>query len=211
MSSIRLNDIWRGVNKEIGFYTVETFKNIPAAPGIYAWFYPLRIVTEDLYEFMNDVNIVLNYDCETKEKPWREFSVNFSWDTFSQRVDFHTKKADLSSFENIWHETVKKENDFDELRKIMMRASLFLPPLYVGKTTNLRSRCQQHINGTSGDNNFHKRFEEYAFLNNFTAKKVSDLLFVAIKTKEEDQQSTRTEELVESILKYLSKPKYSKI
>ena len=211
MSSIRLNDLWRSVNNEIGFYTSETFKNIPSIPGVYAWFYPLRIVTKDLYKFIHEVDVVLNYDCDTKGIPRKGTSINFSWDTIFQTVEIQTKTIDLSSFERIWNELVSEENEFDELRKVVMRASIFLPPLYVGKTNNLNNRCQQHINGTADDNNFHKRFEDYASLNNSTAKKISDLLFVAIKTRVENQHNIKNEGLIEAILKYFTKPKYSKL
>lgn len=210
---MRLNDIWRKVNAEIGFYTSETFANIPAAPGVYAWFYPLRIVTKDLNAFMNEINLVLNYDCESQGRPYRENSLNFIWEKIYTKTEIQFKDFDFSSFKNIWEDLVNNpdERDFNELRKIFMRASVFLPPLYVGKTTNLRKRCQQHIIGTNGDNNFNKRFQSYASLNNFTSKSVSELIFVSIKTKEEQEQSSRTEELVEFVLKHLSKPKYSKI
>jgi len=211
MSSLRLNDIWRSVNEEIGFFTTETFKNISPSPGVYAWFYPLRIVTKNLDEFINQVDVVLNYDCETKGIPKKNNFINFSWDSLHQQIEIKTKIIDLTAFKKVWDDIIKKENEFDELRKVIMRSSIFLPPLYVGKTNNLYKRCQEHINGNLKDNNFHNRFEKYATDNNFAAKKVSDLLFVTIKTSKNNQQKINTESLVEAILKYLSKPKYSKI
>jgi len=211
MSTIRLNDVWRRFNEEIGFYTNESFKNVPFSPGVYAWFYPLRVVTTDLYEFLREVDIILNYDSEIKGKPKKENFIKFSWDTFHQQVELRTKTINLSSFEDIWNAAIQNENEFDELRKVIMRASVFLSPLYVGKTNNLNYRCHQHIFGTADDNNFHKRFMEYATLNEVKTDKISDLLFVAIKTREEKKQLNKTEELVESILKYLAKPKYSQL
>ena len=39
-----LNDIWRNVTAEIGFYTNDTFESVPSSPGIYAWlaYYHIR-------------------------------------------------------------------------------------------------------------------------------------------------------------------------
>jgi len=210
MSSVKLNDIWRSVNNEIGFYTSETFKDVPNTPGVYAWFYPLRILTKDIYEFINEVNAILDYD------GIREAEIDFKWEIITQNLEIKSKKINLTPFEGIWSEIITNGDDteFNELRKIIMRASILLPPLYIGKTRNLNIRCQQHVNTAGGKNNFRARFEKYAdeaYSNKKISKKieVNDLLFVAIKTKEEDQLSTRTEELVESILKHLSKPKYS--
>ena len=212
MNYIRLNDVWRDVNKEIGFYTTETFDEVPSSPGVYAWFYPLRITSENLNDFIEEVQLVLNYDCRKQGKPWRESTIDIGWDDLFQRIEFKVKKDIINSeLTSIWSDTFQNKAEFDELRKVVMRASIFLPPLYVGKTINLKTRCFQHINGRSDDNNFHTRFEKYATLNNTNARRVSDLLFVSIQTKEESSQSTRTEELVELILKHLSKPKYSEI
>lgn len=212
MNSIRLNDVWRNVNKEIGFYTNETFEAVPSSPGVYAWFYPLRITSENLNDFIEEVQLVLNYDCRKQGKLWRETTIDIGWDELFQRIEFKVKKDIFNSeLTKIWSDTYQNRAEFDELRKVIMRASIFLPPLYVGKTKNLKTRCFQHINGRNDDNNFHTRFEKYAIKNNTNNRRVSDLLFVSIQTKDESAQSTRTEELVELILKHLSKPKYSEI
>ena len=124
-------------------------------------------------------------------------------------IEIQSKKVDLSSFQHTWDEFSKDQKKFDDLRKIIMRASILLSPLYVGKASNLKIRCYQHINGNGSDNSFHKRFEDYANKVNSKSKKVSDLLFVAIKTEETQGESQESEKLVEGILKNLVKPKYS--
>jgi hypothetical protein len=210
MSTVRLNDVWRTVGDEIGFFTNETFAKVPATPGVYAWFYPLRIVTNDLSSFMNEVDLVLNYDCDTRGVPIRDHPMSFGWQYLQMTGELKTKPIDLTTFQSIWDDALKIESSFNELRKIIMRSSIFLPPLYVGKTNNLRNRCKQHINGTGG-NNFNSRFEEYAKKTNSTAKRVSDLLFVSIKISNEEDILSRYEELVEAMLKYLAKPRYSKL
>jgi hypothetical protein len=209
MSDLRLNDVWRRVNQEILFFTADTFNDVPAVAGIYAWFYPLRIVTNNIDEFIEEVQIILNYDCETKGAPSRESKSDINWETFIQKIEIQSKKVDLSSFQHTWDEFSKDQKKFDDLRKIIMRASILLSPLYVGKASNLKIRCYQHINGNGSDNSFHKRFEDYANKVNSKSKKVSDLLFVAIKTEETQGESQESEKLVEGILKNLVKPKYS--
>lgn len=209
MSELRLNDVWRSVNKEVLFFTADTFKDVPAVAGIYAWFYPLRILTNNIDEFIEEVQLILNYDSETKGAPFRESKSEINWETFIQKIEIHSKKADLSNFQHTWDEFTSDQKKFDELRKIIMKASILLSPLYVGKASNLKARCDQHINSTGKDNTFHKRFEEYANKVNSKSKRVSDLLFVAIKTEESKGESEESEKLIEGILKTLVKPKYS--
>jgi hypothetical protein len=209
---MRLNDIWRKVNKEIGFYTKETFHKVPSSAGVYAWFYPLRIVSDDPYEFIREVNTILNYDSKLRDKPEQRQAIDFVWRRVNLNIDMNYKKPNLGDLIEVWKNAYQNTDKFDQLRSIIMKASIFISPLYVGKTTNLNVRCHQHINGTYRANNFHRRYTEFALRNNVFAKKVSDLLFVCIKIYEEspnDSESDNIEGLVEEILKYLSKPAYS--
>lgn len=212
MNTVRLNDVWRNVNSEIGFHTIETFKKIPSCPGVYAWFYPLRILDYNLENFIKEVNLVLNYDCETKGPPTRNHNFYLGWEIIKSTIEIHPKNVDVSHFKDIWDELISTEESFNLFRKIVMKASIFLPPLYVGKTTDLNYRCQQHINGKSKEDNiFHTRFTEYAEKLDLKANKISDLLFVYIKTNDDKEKSKRSEELVEAIIKLMAKPQYSKI
>ncbi len=93
-----------------------------------------------------------------------------------------------------------------------MRASILMPPLYVGKTKNLNVRCNQHINGRSSSQ-FHDRFENYAASIHATCNKVSDLLFVCVKTVDDERKVSAAEQpledLIEEIMKRIGKPPYS--
>lgn len=211
MNELNLNNIWRKVNSEISFYTSETFDNIPRQAGVYAWFYPLRIVTKDLNQFMDEVSIALNYDSYSNGAPVRELKYEINWESFSHRIEIVPGIPKVESFKHIWDYYSADDDRFNELRKIIMRSSIFLPPLYVGKAQDLNVRCFQHINNNQKNNSFHTRFEEYARIKNLRVKKVSDLLFVALRTEEDNTISEQAEDLVEAILKYLAKPKYSKI
>jgi hypothetical protein len=92
---MRLNDIWRRVDKEIGFYTKETFHKVPSSTGVYAWFYPLRIVTNDPYEFLREVNTILNYDSKLRGKPKGMHAIDFVWRRVSLNIDMSYKKPKL--------------------------------------------------------------------------------------------------------------------
>jgi hypothetical protein len=211
MNELNLNNIWRKVSSEISFYTSETFDNVPHQPGVYAWFYPLRINTKDLNQFVNEVSVALNYDSYSKGAPIREFQLEINWESFAHKIEVVPGNPKLDSFKHIWDSIIEDNDRFNELRKIIMRSSIFLPPLYVGKAKDLNIRCFQHINNNQKGNSFHTRFEDYAREKNLKVKKVSDLLFVALRTEEDSSLSDQAEDLVEAILKYLAKPKYSKI
>lgn len=210
---MRLNDIWRNVNQEIGFYVRGTFDKVPRLPGIYAWFYPLRVTTKDPFAFINEVNTILNYDAFVEDKPYINTSNELSWERFLINFKREYKEPNLDNFMNIWNTAINSESTYNHLRRIIMKASIFMPPLYVGKTVNLFNRCSQHRNGNDINNNFSKRYSDFTNKHNLKNNKVSDLLFVTISTKEElefDDYIEDTESLVEEILKHLSKPAYSK-
>jgi len=208
---MRLNDVWLNVNKEIGFYTKETFETIPDGPGVYAWFYPLRIITKDPYQFIQEVNLILNYDSSVNGKPSKKKLVEFKWETIDLDLGINFKEPNLGNFLGIWQKAAESEAKFDQLRRIIMKASILMPPLYVGKTVQLRRRCLEHVNGNS---DFNKRYSSFAGKNKIKFDRVEDLLFVCIKTIEETKGESQTdiedlEDLVEAIMKNLSKPIYS--
>jgi len=209
-----LNDVWLNVNKEIGFYTKETFEKIPDGPGVYAWFYPLRIITKDPYQFIREVNLILNYDSHINGKPSNKGLLEFKWETIDFNLEINFKEPNLESFLEIWQNATESEASFDQLRRIIMKASIFMPPLYVGKTIRLRKRSLEHITGNDGKNNFNSRYNDFARKNKIQFDKVKDLLFVCIRTKEETKGESQAdiedlESLVEAIMKNLSKPIYS--
>jgi hypothetical protein len=209
-----LNDIWLNVNKEIGFYTKETFDKIPDVPGVYAWFYPLRVLTEDPYKFIQEVNLILNYDSSVNGKPSKKALVEFQWETIDIDLGINSKKPNLGDCLKIWQKAVESKVKFDQLRRTIMKASIFMPPLYVGKTVHLRKRCLEHIKGKDGANDFNKRYCNFARMNEINSDKVEDLLFVCIGTREETIDESLAglkdlEKLVEAIMMNLSKPIYS--
>ncbi len=206
---MKLNDIWRNISLEIGFFTKETFESVPSSPGVYAWFYPLRITTKDPKEFIQQVNLIFNYDSINAGKPIIKSDIIRNWRKFTQLLEVDYTNGNILSFIKDWEKFTKVNESFDKLRTIIMKATIFMPPLYVGKASNLYNRCRQHLSG-SLKNDFHKRYTGYAERLNIKASSVSDLLFVCIKTNEiPSENEERLELLIEDILKTLSKPIYS--
>ena len=211
---MRLNDVWRNVNKEIGFYTKETFDSIPPSAGVYAWFYPLRVTTTDPLAFLEEVNTILNYDAQKRDQPSRSENINFAWNYITLKLCLKYKIPKFDSFIEIWNKVIQNEDRFDYLRQVIMKASIFMSPLYVGKASNLQRRCKEHINGNDKSNNFNCRYTTFAKQNGIRANKISDLLFTCIKIDDvliegEGGASENLESLVEEFLKYLAKPIYS--
>ena len=210
----KLRSFWRKLNgkfsnHELGFYTYETFKNIPSIPGFYAWFYPLQIHSKDLDEFIRTIKVVLDYDATSKGIPSSKGTVNFNWDILSFEATIISRPQNLESFRHIWDDYSSTDEKLQMLNETLHKASFILPPLYVGKATDLYERCQQHIKGGGDSNDFHLRYESYARENKIPLKTVSDLLFVCIKSGETREQSVESEKLFEAIIKLLAKPKYS--
>jgi len=210
-----LNDIWRNVTEELGFYTKDTFDYVPSVPGIYAWFYPLIITSrEDPIKFIQEVNTILNYDSLTRDLPIQNARLEFAWKNIHLNIMLNYKDPTMGKFLEIWDMASSDEEYFDLLRRSVLKASIFMPPLYVGKAKSLYRRCQQHLLGRDDENNFHRRFTTFARKNSVVFDKVSDLIFVCIRTEKEEKSTNDKnvddiEGLVEEVIKYLAKPLYS--
>ena len=198
-------------DSRLGFYTKETKERVPEQPGCYAWFLPLWFYRSDLNELMQVVGGVLNYD----KKLEREANARFTWESVKLRV---RRVAEIQATETIrstWERVCADAQAKRELQQTMLEASLLMPPLYVGKTKNLRQRYLQHTEGNSYErNDFHTRFTECASDLDLTIS-VSDLLFVCIKTEQDSAQvplgvaEDDLEKLVEHILMQFCRPPFS--
>jgi hypothetical protein len=57
-----LSDVWRDISKYIKIYNSKDFENVPESPGVYAWFYPLTIATDNIEDLGIELSAILNYD-----------------------------------------------------------------------------------------------------------------------------------------------------
>jgi len=214
---MRVSDVWRQIDRHIDVFTKDNFDLVPDSSGIYAWFYPLKVTGYDLEELIEDLSRVSNYDAKNESSPTQTQYFNFNWSKSKITLEqSHINKKIPENVYNAWNKLIEGENkeEFFILRKQLMSASILMPPLYIGKATNLRERCYQHRNKNNDcGSNFKIRFENFAKENDFKTKKVEDLIFVCIKTEEKDEYDNsfhNTRSIVEEILKAVAKPPYGK-
>src|SRR5262249_5848815 len=144
-----LNDVWRNINQEIGIFWKGRFDEVPVGPGVYAWFYPLRISTYDLSAFLEDVSRVLSLDARSNGPTSRAVRARLTWEEVALQVRVGPSAPRVpQDVEAVWSTVVADPASFERLRRVVMRGSLLMPPLYVGKTVSLSVRCHQHLAGT---------------------------------------------------------------
>ena len=199
----------------LGFFTRQTCDEIPPDPGCYGWFLPLWLLRDTLPGFLNTFGGVLTHE----PRPPQEVDAGFIWD----RVKVKTRRTFDSAIPPIpafaiplWDHLYSDQQARDALQHILLQASILTPPLYVGKTDNLRRRYNNHVTPPKGDtNNFHNRFTACATELGISLS-VADLIFVCIRTGRDAEEmlsvkgdAAETEKLLEEILKRLCRPPFS--
>ena len=209
-----LNDVWRSI--AVGYFYEANFDKVPAVPGVYAWFYPLRVLSrkkEDLVRTVTEVQKLLCYDAGLQGKPRGASSVQLSWSSWELSAQLEPQLFELTkTFSSKWNLIAESEVLFSEFQKSLLKASILMPPLYVGKANNLNIRCNQHQNG-SGNNDFHDRFQNFAEQNSLSIRSVKKLIFGCVQTdtsilESENEISSPVHELVEAIMKNVCSPPY---
>jgi hypothetical protein len=211
-----LNDVWRNINQEIGIFWKGRWDEVPSGPGVYAWFYPLRISTYDLRVFLDDVSRVMSFDARSNGVPSRALKARMTWEEIAIQLRIQPSPGKIPvDVEAVWSQVTADPLGFERLRRAVMRGSLFMPPLYVGKASSLSVRCHQHLAGSS-NNDFHKRYRDFARTMALRASEVNDLLFACIRTASDSALAAGSEDeddaiegVVEEILKRACRPRYS--
>jgi hypothetical protein len=212
-----LNDVWRTIGDEVGFFYEKTFDDVPSSAGVYAWFYPLRIFSrtpEGLEQFVTEVQTLLNYDSESEGPSERTGLIPVVWWSWALAASRIPKPLQLSdSLRRAWGEICAREDLYSDFQKSLLKASVFMPPLYVGKADNLNTRCGQHLSGSDSANDFHRRFEDFARRLNLRVRNVRQLVFACVRTGATVDEApglpiSPMHELVESIMKSICAPPY---
>ena len=207
-------NVFRGLTSadgRLGFYTKESRNRIPEFPGCYAWFLPLWLYREDLDELMQIVCGLLSYD----KIPEKEVYAPFTWESIKLRVRRCAEIRINDEIRTTWQRGLANDETKQILQQTLMEASILMPPLYVGRTNNLKRRYLQHTGGDRfSKNNFHFRFMEY--VKELEIKiSVSDLLFVCIETQKDldrifsDMKENEFNVLIEQILMQFCRPPFS--
>lgn len=210
-----LNDIWRDVHKRLGFFTSQNRKAIPDAPGIYGWFLPLWLFSEDIDDYINLIQGFYCYDPGSKDGhnyPKRTADMEFHWDRYEVSLQRRPQMVASEAIRGKWDDMKNDEYLKSLFSQSLMEASIFMPPLYIGKADSISERHNQHVKGMSTDkNDFHNRFTKYAQHVDLPLS-VSDLLFVCIKTETSVNTELRKNELnklLEQVVMRVSKPPFS--
>jgi hypothetical protein len=220
-------DLFRDLHKHVRFFTQETAGSIPPTSGIYAWFLPISSC-KDIDRTISLARSFLLFDARAgglaklvgrdhKEKVEGTFaghSVGIQFRASYSPIGNEAK--DLNLIER-WHEA-ESCIGAEEMKTLLLQASIFLPPLYIGKSDNLQSRWKDHVTRSS----FFKRFSKYSEM--LTQNKeldfpftlsVRDLIFGCILTpddhsgQESDKKMDAANELLELVLQKIFKPPFS--
>lgn len=199
------------VDGRLGFYTKETGATIPEQPGCYAWFLPLYFYRRDLDQLMSVVGRVLDYE----QNPEQSVRVPFTWDSVNLRVSRQPTIRVSERLRDIWNRVTSNSTTRNALEETLLETSLLMPPLYVGRTENLRRRYLQHTAKSGhGKNDFHSRFTQWADTLDLHLS-VSDLLFVSVRTRDDlslaldEFAQDEVELLMEQILIQFCRPSFS--
>ena len=165
-------------SSRLGFHTSESSDKIPETAGCYAWMLPLWVYDENLEQFLDVVSKVLNHE----PNPIVDAKARFSWEDVLLRVSKLPRTKPTQTKIDTWEKIREGSKSWWFLQQNLLEASLFLPPLYVGMTDNLKRRYLEHTEGRIGDgDHFKKRWTQ--FVKKIRLKvEVHDLLFVSITT-----------------------------
>lgn len=212
-----LNDVWRTIGSDVGFFYEMNFDEVPSSPGVYAWFYPLRVLSRSptaLEKFVAEVQTLLNYDSGDEGPPVREAILPVAWWSWSLSAGRRPKPLQLTeSLSRAWATITSNDEVFADFQQSLLKASIFMPPLYVGKADNLNTRCGQHLCGADGSNDFHRRFEDFARRLNLPLRSVDKLVFACVRTgspapEVANNSVSPVHELVEAVMKSICAPPY---
>ncbi len=203
-----VSSLWCDVRKQIGFYTKENAAFVPQAPGVYGWFLPLWIYTEDLSHQVEAIRSVFDYDHVAKGKPCSSATARFAWSETELTLVQNPKLTGMATINSRWTEMLSDNEARSAFEPSLMIATLLMPPLYIGKADDLSVRYQAHATGQS------KRFVEYiqTIKEPLSGLLVSDLLFVCIEMPADQAGVVREKglnELLEQLIMRFARPPFS--
>ncbi|MBT3447922.1 MAG: hypothetical protein HN445_00870 [Bacteroidetes Order II. Incertae sedis bacterium] len=209
-----LLDVWRDLPSRLSFFTNATQDFIPESKGIYAWFLPIWIYSEDFESQLGIIDKIHSYE----PKGSGSGNIKFHWTEIEIEARRKLKNRAIKSkvTRNQWESMLKDPPSKLATEELMMVSSIFSQPLYVGKANNLQSRYHQHVKGQPNkpgqlqENTFHTRFaamsEELEL-----GLGVHNLIFACLKTdvKKDEEVDDSIHELLEQIVMAFTRPIFS--
>lgn len=210
---MKASDVWLQVGERIGFYTHASSRDIPEAPGVYGWFLPLHLYSDEAAELIDQVQAFLRFETSTEDGQRNtDAAAELNWERFDLNIHTSPKVSLSDGFRAQFGNMCADERQREPFSFALMAASILMPPLYVGKADSLRQRYLQHVGGGSPyQNNFHNRFSRFVS-NRGMSLRVKDLLFVAIPLPDEVQaalKGLKLNELLERIVLSIANPPFS--
>lgn len=179
-------------NGRLTFHTQKTAQWISEGPGCYAWFLPLWLYSEDLPGLKRILRAVHTWDNQSEVNA----AADFTWDQVTFRVGREPRILDEERFQRVWNRVVATPEGKRALQRLLLESSPLMPPLYIGRTRNLRRRYHDHVKGSGESaNDFHARFDRCVRDINSAGPDfdiaVSDLLFACLETSTADRDALR--------------------
>ena len=134
----------------------------------------------------------------------------FTWESVNLRVRRDAAFQATDDIRATWNNIFTAEPTRQALQQILLEASLLMPPLYVGRTGNLKRRYLEHTAGST----FHSRFTDHVAKLGLKIG-VSDLLFVCINTEQGLDKvlggvaQNDLDKLIERVLMQFCRPPFS--
>jgi hypothetical protein len=166
--------------------------NIPASPGVYAWYKRLSLDDTTAANFKSSVVEMLSGHISGKAVP-----PIVDGTTKSVNVQVSQRNIGLTRSKARIVDSVRQDaNHRQEFTRLVLRASVLQPPLYVGETSNLHKRIiNDHATGKTG---FAKYIIDYL--------EFSEMVCSYIEVKNFPQ---KTQNLMEALIACASAPLYS--
>jgi len=182
---------------------------VPDSSGFYAWYFPLWLYDSDLVDYIAKVSKVFSYEERTDKDGYVNILHDLNWSSLDLKIKLqgHQINPCSDSLVDDWNEAMSSDEAKSVLEEAMMTASIIMPPLYVGKADNLRSRYEQHAT----DSSFKRRFDSFMRENKINIT-VSELIFCAVKLDPDTNVKMKTRklnELVEQVVMRMAAPPYS--
>ena len=179
MEIIEVSDIINGVIK------------LPDLPGVYSWYRKLIVDPSSNGYFINSIEDILKAD--TWPKTMNGLGRIGPYKTEMSAIP--AKRTLSKSKEKIADKIGRNPNEMAQFANLLLSASVFQPPLYVGKAKSIRSRINNHLRNKS-------KFSQVVFPILPPEKMV--LAYVIT-----DGLPPETPELLEGILGAASLPRYA--
>lgn len=215
-------DVFRNISDRIHVFQKTSWSNVPDRAGVYAWFYPIKVTSNSLDDFLAELRAVRNYDARHQGQPQAHAYLPFAWTNLSVTACIEPRASNFPDTARVeWDQIVNDDDAFIEFRKTLLVSSLLMPPLYVGKTRSLMRRCAQHRGvgkhvdlNASNMNDFRSRFERFASdHDDIKTNRVEDLIMACVFTTQDEKIDAGSDQnekhgLLEEILKTAARPAY---